>query len=149
MLQPSVEVNNETIQVNPTILFQRLIVLIERSEDMTSYFEYELTLEPTALFKDGFMRKPNKASLGKALAKNSCTTHSALAEKSKYVLDGGALLHRVTWNIPSTYNDVIKQYCLYIERKYGKDTLVVFDGYNSSTKDHEHQRQGTKPSVRM
>ena len=105
---------------------------------MTRYFEYELTPEPTALFKDGFMRKPNKALLGKALTKNSCTTHSALAEKSKYVLDGGALLHRVTWNILSTYNDAIKQYCLYIERKYGKDTLVVFDGYNSSTKDHEH-----------
>ena len=109
MLQPKVKVNNETIQVNPTILFQRLIVLIERSEDMIRYFEYELTPEPTELFKDGFMRKLNKASLGKALTKNSCTTHSALAEKSKYVLDGGALLHRDTWNITSTYNDVIKQ----------------------------------------
>ena len=55
--QPNVKVNYETIHVNPTILFQRLIVLIERSEDIARYFEYELTLEPTALFNDGFMRK--------------------------------------------------------------------------------------------
>ena len=39
VLRPGVKVNNETIHVNPSVLFQRLM-LIERSEYMTSYFEY-------------------------------------------------------------------------------------------------------------
>lgn len=61
---------------------------------MTSCFEYELTPVPTLLFKDGLMRKPNKAILGRTLMKES----SILKEKvdcTTYVLDGGALLHRV------------------------------------------------------
>ena len=138
MLKPGVKINTETVHVDPNILFQRLIILIERSEDMTSYFEYELTPEPTSLFKDGFMRKPNKALLGRALTKNSSNTTQ---ETTKIVLDGGALLHRVHWNIPSTFADVIQQYCHYVTKKYGSVT-VVFDGYESSTKDHEHKRRG-------
>ena len=86
VLRPGVEVNNETIHVNPTALFQRLIMLIERSEDMTNYFEYELTPEPTSLFKDRFTRKPNKALLGKALTKNFSTTHSEMAEATNLFL---------------------------------------------------------------
>ena len=35
VLQPSIKDNNETIHVNPTIVFQRLIVLIEMLEDKT------------------------------------------------------------------------------------------------------------------
>lgn len=52
------------------------------------------------------------------------------------------LLHRVCWKVPSTYADVVQQYCHYVERKYGQNITVVFDGYGSSTKDHEHQRRG-------
>ena len=88
------------------------------------------------------MRKHNKALLCKALTKNSSTTHSEMAGSTNYVLDGGALLHRVSWKIPSTYADVVQQYCHYVERKYEQNITVVFDGYRSSTKDHEHQRRG-------
>ena len=59
---------------------------------------------------------------------------------TKYVLDGGALLHKVSWNYPSTYGEVIQQYCNYVTRKYGTCT-IIFDGYNSSTKDQEHERR--------
>lgn len=110
---------------------------------MTSCFEYELTPEPASLFKDGFMRKPNKALLGKALTKDSSTAiaSTTTTEITKYVLDDGVQLHRVYWNIPSAFADVIQQYCHYVNKKYGSVT-VVFDGYESSTKDHEHQRRG-------
>ena len=45
-----------------------------------------------------------------------------------YVLDGGALLHRVHWKAGSTYGDIVCQYSSYINQKYGICT-VVFDGY--------------------
>ena len=63
-LLPAIKVNGDTIHADPNVLFQRLIMLIDRSEDLTDCFDYELTPEPTSLFKDGLMRKPNKAQLG-------------------------------------------------------------------------------------
>ena len=60
--------------------------------------------------------------------------------RSSYVLDGGALLHRVFWH-GSTFGDVAKQYCTYVKSKYGV-CKVVFDGYEKETKkDHEHFRR--------
>ena len=64
-----------------------------------------------------------------------------LPEESHFVLDGGALLHKVVWRPNSSYGEVIQQYQSYV-RKYGTCT-TVFDGYGHgpSTKDHEHQRR--------
>lgn len=140
-LLPAVKVNSDTIHADPNVLFQRLIMLVDRADDMTNCFEYELTPEPTSLFKDGLMRKPNKAQLGKELVKDS-EILSESSEGTIYVLDGGALLHRVFWNVPATYSNIMEQYCTYISRKYGNHVHIVFDGYKSSIKDHEHQRRG-------
>ena len=59
-----------------------------------------------------------------------------------FVIDGGALLHRVILKKKGSYAEILKQYQSYLESKYGK-CVIVFDGYLSgpSTKDHEHQRR--------
>ena len=62
-LQKGVHVGDETVYVCPYVLFTRLIINVERSEDMKSHFEFELSPAPPALFKDLKMRKANKASL--------------------------------------------------------------------------------------
>ena len=61
------------------------------------------------------------------------------------MIDGGALLHRVHWCKDCSYGEIIHQYCDYLETKYGQRT-VVFDGYDMSTKDHEHKRRSNKVS---
>ena len=43
------QVGNHTIHIDPTVLFLRLIVLIERAEDTMEYFSYELTAITTSL----------------------------------------------------------------------------------------------------
>jgi len=49
-----------------TILFSRLLVIVNRSTDMRSYFAYELTAAPTALFKDPLhLRKTDKSQLAR------------------------------------------------------------------------------------
>jgi hypothetical protein len=48
-------------------LFHRLLILTERSTSISSFFKYELTSVPSTLFKDGYMWKPDKAALAKAL----------------------------------------------------------------------------------
>ena len=59
----------------------------------------------------------------------------------QYMLDGGALLHRVPWPRGSpTYKEVCYLYWTYIQRKYRRST-VVFDGYDHmSTKAMTQQR---------
>ena len=37
--------------------------------------------------------------------------------------------------------DVVYQYVVYIKNNLGVACTVVFDGYQASTKDHEHSRR--------
>ena len=128
-LLPAIKVNSDTIHADSNFLFQRLIMLIDRAED------------PTSLFKDGLMRKPNKAQHGRELVKNSGILREN-SENTTHVLDRGALLYQVFWNLPATYSNIMEQYCKYIFKKYGNYVHIVFNGYKSSIKYHEHQRRG-------
>ncbi|KAG1686747.1 hypothetical protein GQR58_008624 [Nymphon striatum] len=59
------------------------------------------------------------------------------------VIDGGGLLHAVTWQPFSTFKQVINQYSSYATSNYGISSTVVFHGYSDgpSVKDHEHNRR--------
>ena len=58
------------------------------------------------------------------------------SEHVQYVLDGGALLHRVPWPTCSTYDSVIHVYVSYVTQTYDA-AVITFDGYNDdpTTKD--------------
>lgn len=43
--------------IDPTILFNCLLVIMQRSSDLEKYFCYELSAQPASLFKDNCMRK--------------------------------------------------------------------------------------------
>ena len=60
----------------------------------------------------------------------------------QYVIDGGALLHRVPWPRGSTSESVSHLYVRYVTQKYGA-AAIVFDGYNDdpTTKDATHLRR--------
>ena len=60
----------------------------------------------------------------------------------QYVLDDGALLHRVPWPRGSIYESVSHLYVMYVTQKYG-GAAIVFDGYNDdpTTKDATHLRR--------
>ena len=63
--------------------------------------------------------------------------------RTSYVIDGGALLHKVKWDKKAAYKGILLQYVQYVHAKYGQRTCIVFDGYESglSTKDQEHLRR--------
>ena len=142
-LQKGIIIGEKTVFINCRNLFNRLIILAERSEDMQPFFQYELTSTPSSLFKDGLMRKPDKAALGKLLSKDASVTQDC--KDHMHVLDGGSLLHRVRWPKVGTYAEIAGLYLKYIAKYYAKDTIIVFDGYSGvpSTKDQEHQRRFT------
>ena len=91
-----IRVKNQTISIDPALLFTRLIVIAERCDDIKTYFDYELTPVPTSLFVDNLMRKPNKASLIEALLGKDfqLVDESEIIQTKYHVVDGGALLRR-------------------------------------------------------
>ena len=49
------------VHIDPNILFTRLTAIVQNEDDIAAQFYYELTPEPTTLFKDGLMRKSSKS----------------------------------------------------------------------------------------
>lgn len=92
-LLPGIQVDKKKVSISPTILFSRLIAIVQREEDMAPFFEYELTTIPTSLFKDNAMRKTDKSRLAQAF--KQAVQPSERNTRAIHVLDGGAFLHRV------------------------------------------------------
>jgi len=137
-------VGDRKLPVDATVLFGRLLIIMQRCSDIENFFSYELTAMPTALFKDGFLRKANKSLLAKELTKGMCCDN--LKEATIYVVDGSWLLHRVKWQQFGTFGVVFEQYVRYIHSHYDTRVTVVFDGYcNGPTiKDHEHSKRAVR-----
>ena len=136
----SINVGKKSVPINPTLLFNRLSALAGREENVEIFFDFELTTYPMSLFKDGLLRKPDKASLRKEILAKETSRPS----NPKKVIDGGALLHQVHWPKNCTYHDLLDHHVGTVRKLYG-DCHVVFDGYDiPSIKDHEHVRRSAK-----
>ena len=68
-LHSIIKTDNEVVNINPLLLFSRLILLAEREEERAPCFEYELTNYPFSLFKGGMIRNGKKISLCSFLIK--------------------------------------------------------------------------------
>jgi len=135
-------IGTKKLVLDCTILFSRLLVIIQRNTDIEPFFRYELTATPTALFTDTSMRKCVKSVLAKELKKH-VSTDTVVSIPKTFVVDGGWLLHKVKWHQIGTYADVVHQYVQYIKSRFGSGVTIVSDGYgNGATiKDHEHDRR--------
>ena len=139
------------MQVDPQLLFQRLIVACNRSDDLQGLFRYELCSYPAALFDSSLtLRQPQKPVLADAIwAKLSSNATSGPEGDVQHVLDGGALLHRIPWPRGSaTYQDIRGLYCSHVTKKYG-NAIVVFDGYDDNGhvyKEHDTPEESSRES---
>ena len=50
-----VSINKKNVKIDPCKLFSKLVVLLERHDDIKTYFGFELTPIPTSLFLENFM----------------------------------------------------------------------------------------------
>ena len=64
------------INLKATALFTRLTAVAQREDDMKMLFEYEMTVIPMFLFKDGMMHKPDRAALRNHLITTQCLSRS-------------------------------------------------------------------------
>lgn len=132
----TINVEKKLVKINPTLLFNRLSALAGKEENVEKYFGYELTTYPMSLFKEGMMRKPDKASLRNRILTKEMSSPSVV----KKIIDGGALLHRIHWPPNCTYGNLVTHHVNSVRQLYGC-CCVVFDGYGvASVKDQEHTR---------
>nr|XP_054767556.1 uncharacterized protein LOC129274841 [Lytechinus pictus] len=137
--------------VDPQLLFQRLVAVSrERTDELPLVFSHELCSYPPALFESSYIPlKANKAAIADALWKLLGNEQQHLSSDVHFILDGGALLHRLPWPRGIPYDHIRQLYVDYVIRKYGKAT-VVFDGYEDgpTTKDVTHlRRTGACPGL--
>ena len=119
------------------------IVASNAIEDRKSLFRFEWCSYPSALFDDTLMpRAPQKAALSKAIWTRLQPDIAGPTGEVQHVLDGGALLHRITWpHWFPTYQDICVLNCDYVSRNFGP-AIVVFDSYRiPSTNYTTHQRR--------
>ena len=139
-----VQIDKNAVNIDPSKLFSRLIVICERDPDIKPYFNCELTPIPTSLFAEGLMRKPNKAQLIEFLFGKNCqeVEHDELIKTEVNVIDGGALLRKISWTEKSTFKVITDSYSHYLRNNFGS-SVIIFDGYgdSTSTKDQEHSRR--------
>ena len=146
-------IDSDVVVVDHQLLFQRLISAAENfGLKRSELFRYELSSFPTALFESPtFLRQANKADLADEIWKTAAEGMPEFSELEthQYVLDGGALLHLIPWQRGVTFATILKSYADNVKRTYG-NPVIVFDGYSeSSTKDMEHLRRGSRNNFPM
>ena len=130
-------------------MFNRIVTIaIAREDNIEEFFQHELTREPMSLFKKGMMRKPDKAALRRVIMpEKNAIKKEDITKCGTYVIDGGALLHRVRWSKDMKFSSIAETYVKYVTRHYDDSNVtIVFDGYdNESTKGHEHLQRNSVP----
>ena len=91
---------DELVQVDPQLLFQQLILAANSFEDLPTVFCYEFSSYPISLFNASLMMKQtNKPALADTIWSKLIPEVAGKTVPSdpdiQYVLDRGALLHRV------------------------------------------------------
>ena len=138
----------QKLVIDPMLLFQRLVsVETLNGELLEEVFTHEPCSYPPALFQTtNVLLSPNKAALADATLKQVPDMPSP-AKPVQYVLDGGALLHRILWPSGEKFDAICSLYVQYVWDKY-RSPVIVLDGYQNgpSTEDNTYSRR-TKSSI--
>ena len=122
----SVKVGDEDVQIDPVLMFQRLASFASKFPDkLEEAFGYELCNYATSLFDSAiFLKQPQKSQFSDAIWAIANPSPISLPTDAHFVLDGGALIHRVPWERGSSLHMIIDKYIVYVQTKYGAPTIV-------------------------
>ena len=127
---------NPTRPVNALKYFNRPVIFAQRENSLEIILgQHELTPTPMSLFsqKDQLMYGGYKASFAQRCLKDNVTLINIQERMTDtFVVDGGWLLRQTRSERGFKRGDINDGYVLFIK---------MFDGYQSSTKDHTHRRR--------
>ena len=132
--KPAVKIGGERVSVDPQLLFQRLLHVAGGDlSKLEEIFKHELT---ALSYWQSTCGMPVKVASSKCLR----------TEDAHYILDGGSLIHQLSWLRGTSYKHLAERYAEYVKRSY-PHAIVVFDGYfgGPSTKDMAHVQRSTLP----
>lgn len=145
-MSSALKVDNETIPVDPNLVFQRIAFSKDKTVGLQTYIDYELAPFPSALFDGIGFRKTQKS---KFYAAFTPVENINLSSNILSVLDVGYILHRVSWKRSESFPTICKKYCDFV--KLYKPCILVADGYpceedgyTNSTKLYERLRRSSK-----
>ena len=110
-------------------------------QEIEDYFSYELSPYPMSLFKNHAMKTATKAKLKSLLLKDVFPSISP-STTFRTIADRGAFLRCCNWKKNDLFGDIFQKYTE-IMGKFGID-VVVFNGYDVSTKNYIHQKRTEK-----
>ena len=89
---------------------------------------------PKSLFESpDLLHEAQKSTLAVAIWKLNDKKDAEVTENVQYVLDGGALLHRIPWIQGTSISKILQLYSDYFKSHYG-NAVIVFDGYEALKK---------------
>ena len=98
VMKSAVKVVGVAVQIDPQLLFQRLTIVARVTDNLKDVFKYELCSYPPALFDSTqLLREPQKPVLANAIWALLTPDTTGITGEVRYVLHGGALLHRIPW----------------------------------------------------
>jgi hypothetical protein len=130
-----IKIYGEQVPLLPDTIFRRISFLKKSKEEVKSYFEFELAPYPLSIFQETGMRKTKKSVFYELFSR---TTEQVNLQDAVYVVDGGYLLHQVTWQSKDKFSSILQKYVNYVRSYYKRSATVVFDGY-----DIDGSAQGT------
>ncbi|GBM00314.1 hypothetical protein AVEN_32653-1 [Araneus ventricosus] len=132
-----VKVHDGLFPVNLDTMFRRISLLKKSNPELQKYFEFELTPFPLSLFDEGGVRKTRKS-----IFYDLCSTETDVHFTSAcYVVDGGFLLHCVSWQAKKSFPFILKKYVDYAEKHFNEGATIVFYGYSE---DAEKRRKSVE-----
>ena len=127
-----------TAPINALKYFNRLVLFPQKGDNLESSLGfYELTPIPISLFSE----KYHNALCLKY--KIGLTDNSQDIDIDTVIIDGGCLLQQCRWAKGDKWRDIIDKYCTRVKYlgRPANNTVVVFDGYENSAKEHTHRRR--------
>ena len=101
--------------------------MITNQISLEDCLSFELSPYPPSLFnEEGFLRSGTKSDLSTYFFdQRDDEPEIPLAETTLIVIDGGALLHRVIWDVGMSFKDIINKYKIYIKSSFKNFRLEV------------------------
>ena len=147
----AVKVRSREVVENLQQLLNRIICVCDSPLKLKNYLEYELASRPPCLFDDVSLRKTNKSTTMNVFEKGTISEEGVDFKDAFIVVDGGFFLHYVVWLKSCTYGEIVLSYSSFVKRNYGRNSVVVFDGYAEccSTKEEEQNRRSARSSCKI
>ena len=137
----SVKIDGDEVQVDPQLLFQRLITVAQTSDELESAFKYELCSHPALFDALLMLREPHKPALADAIRDLLPPDVPEIPADVQYILDAEHWCSASHGPVELPTKDIFNTYTEYVTGTYD-EVIVVFDGFEgTSTKNITRQRR--------